>query len=485
MDIVLFFEIHQPLRIAPLVDIPPGIDIEDPASLFRWDLNERVFRRVSERVYIKASRILYKSLKENPGFRFTVSVSGIALELMERWAPEAIEILRMMAETERVEFSAQTYYHSLAWLIDREEFMEQVREHIKILDELLGYRPTSAENSEFIYNNDIGCTLASMGFKVVVTEGVERIQGFAGPNHVYENPLCSVKLLLRNYLLSDDIGFRFSLRTWDQYPLTVEKYASWLESSPGDLVFIAMDFETFGEHHWPETGIYEFLEWLPREILRRSGLRFSTVTEAATRNRVRGIYDVPPWSTISWADERDLSAWVGNEVQRISLETLKNLYSYARTLGGETLRIWRLYSMSDHFYYQATKVGPAGEVHGYFNPYRSPYRAQITYLRALDILARYIANSARKDICEFLKRFRAPDTYCFHFTDERGFYIGVKACSYEELLDFIESLPKSVIENHMARGDIDEWVRKILLVKGGLSDVEKKCGNRSSASKKG
>ncbi|MEM1610362.1 MAG: glycoside hydrolase family 57 protein [Sulfolobales archaeon] len=475
MDIILFFEIHQPLRIVPLIDIPPGLEIKDPKTLFEWDLNEYVFKRVAERVYIKASKILYKSLQENPGFKFTISVSGIALELMRRWAPEAIELMRRMAETERVEFTAQTYYHSLAWLIDREEFIEQVWEHVKILDELIGYKPTSAENSEFIYNNDVGCTLASMGFKVVVTEGVEWIQGFSGYNYVYENPLCGVRLLLRNYRLSDDIGFRFSLRTWDQYPLTADKYASWLEASPGDVVFIAVDYETLGEHHWPETGIYEFLEWLPREVSRRPRLRFSTVTEAATMNKARGIYDVPPWNTISWADERDLSAWIGNEVQRIALETLKNLYSYARALGGDVLRLWRLFSMSDHFYYQATKAGPAGEVHSYFNPYGSPYRAQITYLRALDILAKYIAERARSDICEFLKRFRALDKYCFYFRNQRGLYIGVKACSYGELLNALRTLPRDIIEYHIARRDIETWLRYVLLVEGNLRDIDEKC----------
>ncbi len=476
MDIVLFFEIHQPIRISPLIDVPPGLDIKDPNVLFEWDLNEKVFRRVAERVYIKASKILYRSLKENPEFKFTVSLSGITLELMRRWTPEALELMEKMAETERVEFTAQTYYHSLAWLIDREEFMEQVWEHVKVLDELIGYRPTSAENSEFIYNNDIGCTLASMGFKAVVTEGVERIQGFAGYNYVYENPLCGVRLLIRNYRLSDDIGFRFSLRTWDQYPLTADKYASWLEASPGDLVFIAMDYETFGEHHQPETGIYEFLEWLPREVLRRSGLRFSTVTEAATMNRVRGVYDVPPWNTISWADERDLSAWIGNEVQRIAYERLKSLYSYARALGGEALRLWRLFSMTDHFYYQATKTGPAGEVHSYFNPYKSPYRAQITYLRALDILARYIAEMARKDICTFLEKFRTLDKYCFYFTDQKGLYIGVKACSYIELLNALKMLPRSIVEYHMTRKDIETWLRDVLLVEGDLKDINERCG---------
>ncbi len=474
MDVVFFFEVHQPLRIGPLDMVTLGKDPKDPGDLFEWSANKEIFMRVAERVYIKASKILLNSLRENRDFRFTISISGVAIDLMERWSPEAIELLREMVETERVELAAQTYYHSLAWLIDRDEFVEQVRDHVKRIEEVFGYKPVSAENTEFIYNNDVGCALASMGFRATITEGIEWVHGFVGYNHVYRNPLCNIRILVRNYRLSDDIGFRFSLRTWDQYPLTAEKYASWLGSVSGDLVLIALDYETFGEHHWPETGIYGFLEHLPKEISKR-GLRFSTVSEAALSNKIRGVYDVPPWSTISWADERDLSAWAGNEVQRIALENLRILYSYAKTLGGEALRIWRLYSMSDHFYYQATKHGPAEEVHSYFNPYGSPYRAQVTYLRALEILARYLARKAREDYCRFVERFRAPERLCFYFTSKEGIYSGLRACSFSELIEILRKAPRELLEHHMARGDIDLWLSSVLLSDGGVEWIVKKC----------
>ncbi len=474
MDVVFFFEVHQPLRIRPLDKILPGRGNIDPEDLFVWSVNKEIFTRIAERVYIKASKILLKSLRENRDFKFTMSMSGVAIDLMERWSPEAIEILEQMVETERVELAAQTYYHSLAWLIDRGEFIDQVREHVKRLEELFGYRPVSAENTEFIYNNDIGCTLADMGFKAVVTEGVEWAQGFRGHSYVYGNPLCDIRILVRNYRLSDDIGFRFSMRTWDQYPLTADKYASWLEALPGDLVLIALDYETFGEHHRPETGIYGFLEQLPREISER-GLRFSTVSEAALSNKIRGIYDIPPWSTISWADERDLSAWAGNEIQRIALENLKTLYSYARAIGGEALRIWRLYSMSDHFYYQATKHGLAGEVHSYFNPYGNPYRAQATYIMALEILARYLARKAGENYCGFLEKFRSPERLCFNFTSREGVYTGLKACSFSELVEILERYPREIFEHHLARGDIDLWLSTVLLSEGGFDHIAKAC----------
>ncbi|MEM2300890.1 MAG: glycoside hydrolase family 57 protein [Sulfolobales archaeon] len=479
MDVVFFFEVHQPLRLAPLERIMPNGDPRDPRDLFEWSVNREIFERVARRVYVKASEILLRSLRENRDFKFTMGVSGIAIDLMERWSPEALKILEKMVETERVELAAQTYYHSLAWLIDRDEFVEQVRDHVKRLEEVFGYKPVSAENTEFIYNNDIGCVLASMGFKAVLTEGVEWIQGFRGYNYVYGNPLCDIRVLVRNHRLSDDIGFRFSMRTWDQYPLTADKYASWLGALTGDLVLIAIDYETFGEHHWPETGIYGFLEHLPREISRR-GLRFSTVSEAALSNKIRGIYDVPPWSTISWADERDLSAWAGNEVQRIALENLRILYSYAKALGGEALRVWRLYSMSDHFYYQATKHGPAGEVHSYFNPYGSPYKAQITYLRALEILARYLARKAREDYCGFIERFRAPDRLCFNFTSKEGVYSGFRACSFSELLEALKKIPREFLEHHLARGDIDRWLSAVLLADGDVDRIVERCSRTNT-----
>ncbi len=477
VDLVLLFEIHQPLRIKPLVDLPPGSRMDSPLELFDWDLNKVIFDRVAENVYIKASKILLEALREVEDFKVTFSISGLALELMERWAPKALEIFRDIASTGKAEFMAQTYYHSLAWFIDIEEFVEQLVAQAKLVEELLGYKPVSAENTEFMYNNDIACTLHSMGFKATVTEGVEWIPGFRGSNYVYEAYGCPMRVLTRNYRLSDDVGFRFSLRTWDQYPLTADKYASWIARSPGDVVLVALDYETFGEHQKPETGVYEFLEWLPREAV-KAGLKFATVSEAALKHRPRGVLDVPPWATISWADERDLSAWLGNEAQRLGLEVVKVLYNYAKALGGEALRVWRLYTLSDHFYYQATKTGPAGEVHSYFNPYSSPYKAQIIYHVALKILRDYLVRQARADYCRFLERFKAPKKLCYRITLASGI---VEACSLRELLEVLKKLPSNVVEEHVAKGYIDKWVNEVLLAEGGLDYIKSVCPNLASA----
>jgi len=478
VDLVLLFEVHQPLRIIPLTDVPPGFRVEDPLELFNWDLNWAVFDRVAENVYVKASKILLEALRENEEFKVSFSISGITLELMRRRAPQALELLRDIASTGRAEFIAQTYYHSLAWFVDIGEFTSQIADQVKLVEELLGYKPTSAENTEFIYNNDVACTLHNMGFKATVTEGVDWIPGFKGPNYVYEAFRCPIRVLTRNYRLSDDIGFRFSLKMWDQYPLTADKYASWLSKSQGDVVLVALDYETFGEHQRPETGIYEFLKWLPRESI-KAGVGFATVTEAALKYRPRGVLDVPPWSTISWADERDISAWLGNEVQRLGLEVLKTLYSYAKAVGGEALRVWRLYSLSDHFYYQATKTGPAGEVHSYFNPYGSPYKAQIVYHVALKLLEEYIVRLAKTDYCRFLERFRAPRNLCYHVTLAGGL---LEACSLKELNDMLGRLPERIVEEHVVKGYVDRWVEEVLLAEGGLEYIRSRCPSLASRS---
>lgn len=470
-DIVIMLEIHQPLRIKPLIDLPPGSEPRDPMELFEWSYNRQVFERVAENVYIKASKIILESLRRVEGFKITFSISGIALELMRSWAPKALRVIQDIASTGKAEFMAQTYYHSLAWLIDPREFEEQVMEHSRLVEEILGYRPTAAENTEFMFNNDIACTLHRLGFKVVVTEGVEWIPGFRGYNHLYTSALCPIGVLVRNYRLSDDIGFRFSMRSWDQYPLTADKYSLWLDASPGDLVFIAMDYETFGEHHRPETGIYEFLRWLPIEAVKR-GLRFLTVSEASQIHRPVGSLDIPPWATISWADERDLSAWLGNEAQKAALERLRILYSYARAIEGEAMRLWRLFSTSDHFYYQATKQGPAGDVHSYFNPYGSPYKAQLIYHIALSMLSKHLADLARRDYCGFVKRFRAPDRMCYYMRSRDSVW---RACSLEELLDAMERAPRDIVDRHVVEGYIDRWLRGVLLAERGLEDVKKTC----------
>jgi alpha-amylase len=445
VDVVLFFEVHQPYRLRPdLHRVFPRLPSFE--EMFYGELDSAIFSRVAERVYRKSTKILLEAARE-VGLKATFSVSGLALEQLKRHAPDVLDLFRELA-SRGFEFAAQTYFHSLAWFVDGEEFREQVEMQAGAVEELVGYRPRAAENTEFIYNNDVACFLRSMGFSTVVTEGVDWVLGWRSPNYVYKAWGCDARVLVRNYRLSDDIGFRFGARWWDQWPLTADKYASWLESTPGDVVLIAVDYETFGEHHWPESGIHEFLRWLPREVARRPRLRFATASEAAEGHQPRDVYDVPPWATVSWADERDLSAWLGNELQRDAFALLKWLYPYARAVGGDALRLWRLLSTSDHLYYQAIKLGPAGEVHSYFSPYGSAYKAHDIYMNALAALTALIREVWSREYAERLK-----------LDDERCFYAeGVRLCSLKEL----RSADGGFKRRH--RDDLRRWLVDVFLL---------------------
>jgi alpha-amylase len=282
------FEVHQPYRLNPrsyerLVEkaLRGSLEIRDVEdALFDDELNRRVFNRVADSCYIPATRIIIESierLKNNDKkFKVSFSISGVFLEQALMWRKDLVEVFQRAVNTGMVELIEQTYYHSLAAFIPHygfEELRDQVFEHRRITRELFNYEPISVENTEFTYNNDIACFFENIGFKAVLTEGVDWILGWRSPNYVYRARGCNIPVLTRNYRLSDDVGFRFSDRHWDQYPLTADKYAEWLSKTPGDVVLIAVDYETFGEHHKAETGILEFLHWLPLEVIRRGKLR--------------------------------------------------------------------------------------------------------------------------------------------------------------------------------------------------------------------
>jgi len=406
-DIVFMFEVHQPYRLDRLAyskllekSLRGNLEISDfEEILFDQGLNRLVIERASSKCYIPATKIILENILRYKGsgreFKVSFSISGIFLEQVRRWKPEIIDLFNELVETGNVELIEQTYYHSLAAfmpLLGWSELREQIFEHRRLVEELFGYTPTAIENTEFTYNNDIACFFDQLKYKVVLTEGVDWILGWRSPNYVYRAYNCDIKVLTRNYRLSDDIGYRFSDKNWDQYPLTADKYAAWLSATPGDLVFIAIDYETFGEHHWPETGIHEFLKWLPGEILRYEHLVFSTPSEVVDKYPVRDVYDVPPWSSISWADERDLSAWLGNHMQWNAFKILVDLRPYVKALDDPVItRLWKLLTTSDHLYYIATKFGSIEQVHSYFSPYKNAPDAYAIYVQALNILASIIA----------------------------------------------------------------------------------------------
>ena len=444
-----------------------GFGFRDLFELFFDDvLNRFVLERAGRRCYVPATRILLEGVERyrgvgGRGFRFSLSVSGVFLEQAGRWFPEIVDLFGAAAGSGMVEFVGQTYYHSLAvFLRDWDELVEELELQRGLIRDRLGVEPVSVENTEFIYNNEIACLFERLGYRVVLTEGVDRVLGWRSPNYVYRPYGCGIRVLTRNYRLSDDVGYRFSDKNWDQYPLTADKYASWLAATPGDVLFIAMDYETFGEHHPPETGIHEFLRWLPGEILKYPHLETETPSRAAYKYPVRDVYDVPPWATISWADERDVSAWLGNEYQRLAFNLYASLEPYVKALGDrDALELWRRLGISDHYYYLATKPGSIGEVHAYFSPYKSLALAFKVLLDALNTLAAMVAERIAENPRKIAVRIRLPWDKGFHFYLTINKPLGIVARSIAELPGIMRNLPAESIAFHLKRGDLAYWIR--------------------------
>lgn len=311
----------------------------------------------------------------------------------QKWKPEVIESFKKLADTGCVEFLDQTFYHSLASLYssEREEFKEQVKEHRELMETLFDQKPRVFENTEFLYNNSIADTLDELGYEAVYTEGAHRVLNWRSPHYVYESKNSEIRTLLRDYRLSDDIAFRFSNEDWQEYPLTADKYAEWLSSVSGDCINIFVDYETFGEHQYPETGIHDFLRWLPGEVIRHDDLNFVTPSELSKRNPV-GEIDVHDYDTVSWADAlRGTDAWLGNSMQQYCFEKLRELEPAVKEVGDEDLiKIWRLLQISDHLYYLYTGIGAPQEVHDYFSQ-QSPSEVFHTFKNILSDFERRIS----------------------------------------------------------------------------------------------
>ena len=394
-DVVLMFEVHQPYRLdkrfreklAKKAQEKGKLTSEDlEEAYFDHGLNKIVMERAAKRCYLPANKAVLEAIDRFKGgareFKVSYSISGVFIEQAKRWAPEVIDSFRDLVGTGRVEILDQTYYHSLACVVSDDELVEQVLEHRALMKDLFGVEPTAAENTEFIYNNRIAGIFDKLGYKVIFTEGAERILAWRSPNYVYKAKDSGIRVLLRNYRLSDDIGFRYAARWWEEYPLTPDKYAAWLAHTPGDVINLCIDYETFGEHFPPETGIIEFLRELPEAVLRRENLSFATPTEAAYKYEPRGELDVPEHLTVSWADlERDLSAWLMNEMQYKAFDLVKRNEERVKKLGDPGyLRLWRLLMISDHFYYMSTKGAGPGDVHSYFSPYGTALDAYSTFI---------------------------------------------------------------------------------------------------------
>lgn len=385
--VCFYFQVHQPRRVKRYRFFDIGNDHEyfNDASE-RETNNGRIARKVAQKSYLPANEAMLANLREYPDFKIAYSLSGIALEQFEEYTPEVIESFKRLVDTGRVELLSETYFHSLTFLESHKEFREQVRMHADILHRLFGVKPYVFRNTELIYNNHIGELVGDMGYLGMLAEGADHLLGWRKPTYIYHakgDP--TLKLLLKHYKLSDDIAFRFSNRDWEEWPLTAPKFAKWVSAHNGDgyVINLFMDYETFGEHQWEDTGIFDFIRAMPREVLKDPDNSFVTPTEALMKFPVTGEIDAPNY--VSWADvERDLSAWKSNAIQHDALRAFFALESDVKKTGDSTLiRDWRRLSTSDHFYYMCTKWFQDGDVHKYFSPYESPYEAFIAYMNAL------------------------------------------------------------------------------------------------------
>jgi len=381
-SVCFYFQVHQPFRLRRYSVF------DTDRHYFDDQKNAELCRKIATNCYLPANQMLLETIRRYDGrFRVAFSLTGAFIEQCQQYAPQAIESFQQLNSTGCVEFLDETYYHSLAFLYSREEFRAQVEQHRKKIKELFGQEPRVFRNTELIYNNDLAHFVSHMGYDAVITEGADHILGYRSPNYVYRPPHAPrLKLLLRNYRLSDDIAFRFSNRAWEQWPLTAEKFAKWVNQINGNgfLCNLFIDYETFGEHQSAETGIFDFLQHLPDEVLKHPDNNFLTPSQVIDRYESVGEVDVP--HMISWADtERDLSAWLGNAMQSNALHELYKMEGALKEKGDqELLTDWRKLTSSDHFYYMCTKYWADADVHRYFSPYESPYDSYINFMNVLD-----------------------------------------------------------------------------------------------------
>ena len=403
-SVCMYFQIHQPYRLKWFwPDHNIGFN-----RYFDESMNKEIFEKVANKCYRPTNELLLDLIDEHKDqFKFSVSITGTLLSQCQQWGEDVLDTFKQMADSGCVEFLDETNYHSLVGMFeDRNEFIEQVKEHRDTVFDLFKIKPQVFRNTELIYNNSIAKMVSELGYKAILTEGVDRMLGWRSPNnvystykwnqdtkqyegerspnYVYQAKDCDIAVLMRNYKLSDDIGYRFSAKWWQEYPLTADKWASWASTVEGDIINIFMDYETFGEHQWEDTGIFQFLRHFPEEVLKRD-ISFNTPSEVVSMYQPVGEIDIENSSTISWADrERDTSAWLGNDMQRRCFVEMQLLWPHVRkTKDEELIRIWKHLSTSDHYYYMCTKWMGDGDVHSYFSIHSSPFDAAINFMAVL------------------------------------------------------------------------------------------------------
>lgn len=385
-SICFYFQVHQPFRIKnySFFDIGTGLSYEDELK------NCEIMNKVAEKCYLKTNKKMLELIDRHKGrFRISYSISGTAIEQFEQYSPEVLQSFIELSKTGCVEFLSETYYHSLSFIYSKDEFKRQVEKHAAVIKKYFNQEPKVFRNTELIYNNELAAYIENMGYKGIICEGLDRALNGRTPNYLYQ-PIHTkhIKALLKNYRLSDDIAFRFSDKGWAEFPLTANKFTTWVHSvaGHGDTINLFMDYETFGEHQWESTGIFNFLDTLPSEIFKHPDFDFKTPSEVIDSTPARGTYDVHDFS--SWADtERDLSAWLSNSMQQ---EAIKQIYSVEKQVleseDSELIKVWERLQTSDHYYYMCTKFWNDGDVHKYFSPFDSPYDAYLYFMNVFSDL---------------------------------------------------------------------------------------------------
>ena len=469
-DIIFVFEVHQPYRLKRNLfwenKVFKRLNKKELFSYYFDNVVDRkIFKRAAKKCYFPSNQILLNLIDEykrdKRRVKVSFSVSGVFLEQCERFEKDLLETFKQLAETGCVEFLNQTYYHSIASLYpEKDEFIEQVKMHKQIVKSLLGFTPSIFENTELLYNNTIAGIVENLGYKGIFMEGVEKILGEKSPNYLYTPKGCKkIRVLLRNYKLTDDIGFRFSARWWSEWPLTADKYVRWLAETQGDCINIFPDYETFGEHHWPETGIHDFLRHMPEEILKREHLNMATPSEVIEKHTSAGEIDVPEaGGTVSWADlERDSSGWLGNAMQWAYYTSLRRLEPLVREAEDEEFtKLWRYFQTSDHLYYMFAAGGAPGEVHAYFSPFQSPLDAFV---------------AAQTLLFDFENRIRiatltANEPFLFCMKAGKENFTGVMTWSLKGFVRALQTVDVKALEFHNRRGDFESWAEYSLQDKG-------------------
>lgn len=385
--VCFYFQVHQPERIKRYRIFDIGKDRSYFNDQSESNLNnQKIINKVASKCYLPANSVMLDLLKYYPDFRISYSLSGVFLEQLKNYGKDTLDSFKRLVDTGRVELLSETYYHSLSFMYSKKEFLRQVEMHRRLIADIFGFKPTIFRNTELIYNNTVAAEAEKMGFIGILAEGADHVLGWRSPNFLYKPPATkNIKLLLKNYKLSDDIAFRFSSKSWSEYPLSAEKFAHWVSAvnGGGDTVNLFMDYETFGEHQWEDTGIFNFLRALPHELYKHPDNYFLTPSLAVKRFKPVAELDVPHF--VSWADvERDLSAWLHNPMQQDAIKKLYDLEDkILESKDKNLIEDWRKLTTSDHFYYMCTKWWNDGDVHKYFNPYESPYEAFISFMNVL------------------------------------------------------------------------------------------------------